>query len=61
MPRDKVDPRRKKVIATHLRTGQVLEFIGLPACEDAGFVAANVSRCCRGLRNHHAGYSWRYA
>lgn len=61
LPRRKtVDPRSKKIVATHLTTGQQLEFTGLRACEDAGFVMANVSRCCRGLRQQHAGYTWRY-
>lgn len=59
--RTTVDPRRKRIIATCMDTGETREFLGLPDCEDAGFVAANVSRCCRGERNHHGGYTWRYA
>lgn len=59
--RTTIDPRRKRIIATDMRTGTETEFLGLPACEDAGFIAANVSRCLNGKRNHHGGCTWRYA
>lgn len=58
--RTTVDPRRKKIVATNLKTGEQLTFLGLPECEDAGFTAANVSRCCTGHRNKHGGYTWKY-
>lgn len=58
--RTKPDPRAREIRATHIRTGEQLHFRGLRACEDAGFVMANVSRCCRGERKEHGGYRWEY-
>lgn len=54
------DPRAIPVRAVHVKTGMELNFVGLKACVEAGFIAGDISRCCRGERKTHAGYRWEY-
>lgn len=55
----KPSEKRRKVIGTHIITGDVIELPFMSA--DARFDIRLVSACCRGKRRHHKGYAWRYA
>lgn len=51
----------KAVTATHLRTGEVLDFPSMKEAQRNGFNASHISKCCRGKLAHHKGYVWEYA
>lgn len=51
----------KAVTATHLRSGEVLDFPSMLEAQRNGFNASLVSKCCKGKRAHHKGYAWEYA
>ena len=51
---------RRPVCATHLETGETLEFSSFTEAERAGFHRQNIRKCCQGLVNSHKGYSWKY-
>ena len=51
----------KAVTATHLRSGEVLDFPSMREAQRSGFDTGAVSKCCKGERAHHKGYVWEYA
>ena len=53
-------PLSRPVRATHVRTGQVLEYPCIRAAGDDGFIMSSICRVCRGKRREHAGYRWEY-
>lgn len=50
----------KAVIGTCVKTGKTVEFPSTIEADRQGFDSGNVSRCCRGERNTHKGYTWQY-
>lgn len=53
----------KPVIATHIVTGEVLEFESIVSARSHpdNFDTNLISKCCKGKTRHHKNYVWRYA
>lgn len=49
------------VIGTNEKTGEMICFVCLNDCEKAGFQPSCVCNCCKGIRQTHKGFRWRYA
>jgi len=47
-----------KWVGTHIKTGEVITFIGSQVLNEAGFQHANVIKCINGQRKSHKGYVW---
>lgn len=50
----------KPIIGTCVKTGEQIEFSSMMEAERQGFEQGNISRCCRGERGTHKGYTWQY-
>jgi len=50
--------RKWKWVGTHIKTGEVITFIGSQVLNEAGFQHANVIKCINGRRKSHKGYVW---
>lgn len=50
----------QSVIGRNVSTGEEITFKCLNDCRYAGFQPSCVCQCCRGQRNEHKGYTWRY-
>lgn len=50
----------RPVMGTCTNNGSILEFDKLSDVEQDGFSMGHVSACCRGKRNSHKGYTWKY-
>lgn len=50
----------KPVIGTNMRTGEQIYFDHLNSVKTCGFDVSCVCWCCKGKRNFHKGYFWRY-
>lgn len=50
----------KPVRATHLKTGEHLEFHSMSIAVEYGFSPTNISQCCAGEKKSHCGYKWEY-
>jgi hypothetical protein len=50
--------RKWKWVGTHIKTGEVISFIGSQVLNEAGFQHANVIKCINGQRKSHKGYVW---
>jgi len=51
----------KPVTAISILTGEAKSFISVNATKSYGFCPSCVSQCCRGIRDSHSGYYWKYA
>lgn len=51
---------RKPVCAVNDADEIVMTFKGVNETAKYGFTKQAVSECCRGLREHHKGYRWRF-
>jgi len=47
-----------KWVGTHIKTGEVISFIGSQVLNEVGFQHANVIKCINGQRKSHKGYVW---
>lgn len=52
--------RSKAVVATHLKTGERLEFGSMLEAERSGYTRSCVQSCIRGTRKTHKGCSWSF-
>lgn len=58
--------REKPVVAIDKKTGEKIYFAGVKKTEGYTMpngkkaIATIVSKCCKGKRNSHAGYTWKY-
>lgn len=54
---------RGKILQVDLQTGEIIKvWIRInTAANTLGIEQANISACCRGLRNHAGGFKWEYA
>ena len=59
--RESNEKNGKSVIGTNVSTGEIVRFVCLNDCRQAGFQPSCVSNCCQGKRMSHKGYIWRYA
>lgn len=50
----------KPVVGICLKTGEKIEFPSIAEAGRSGFNQGNVSACCRGERNIHKGYEWKF-
>ena len=50
----------KAVIGTNIKTGETIEFYSAHQAGRCGFTNTHISSCCRGERNHHKGYIWKF-
>lgn len=50
----------KAVIGTNIITGDILYFERINDCAKAGFQPSCVCNCCKGIRQKHKGYRWKY-
>lgn len=54
-----VEARKRSVIATKGNT--ILYFSSMTEAEKIGFDHRHISDCCKGKRNFHRGFAWKYA
>ena len=51
----------RSVIASNIETGEILFFeSAAEAAKERGFDDSHITKCCRGRRKRHQGYSWSY-
>lgn len=55
-----IDRKCKSVIQLTLDGEFVKEWESTSECGRNGFTQSSVSQCCRGIRNKHKGYMWKY-
>lgn len=55
-----LDPMRRPVIGTNINTGEEIRFDGVNKVKQCGFQPSCVCNCCKGIRQSHKGYTWRY-
>jgi hypothetical protein len=58
--REACEKNGKTVIGVNIKTGEVIRFICLNDCKNKGFQPSCVCDCCKGKRQTHGGYRWRY-
>lgn len=49
-------PQRKRVVATNIKTGEIIGFEQLTDVAEYGFQPSCVSQCCNNIRKTHKGY-----
>lgn len=59
--RESNEKNGRSVIGTNIETGETVYFVCLNDSRTAGFDPTCVCDCCKGKRNRHKGYTWRYA
>ena len=50
----------RSVVGVNIKTGQVVRFVCLLDCRAQGFHPSAVCHCCKGHRQTHKGYTWRF-
>ena len=45
-------------VGTHIKTGEVVKYIGEKEMKSAGLQHANIIKCLKGERKSHKGYTW---
>lgn len=59
---DGVTPQKKKsVIATHIKTGEVKNYSSISSVTEDGFIPSCVWRCCTQKVKKHKGFTWKFA
>lgn len=56
-----MNSRSKAVIATSLKTGEILRYESATLAKVDGFDQSAISRSCHGKTRGHKGYQWRFA
>ena len=51
----------RSVIGTNIVDGTQIKFVCLNDCKKQGFSPSCVCNCCKGKRQAHKGYTWRYS
>lgn len=47
-------------IAKNIKTGEIIKFATQNDAESMGFDSSTISKCCRGTRKKHKGFTWSY-
>ena len=55
------EKKGKKIIGENIKNGEEIFFMCLNDCKKYGFQPSCVCDCCKGKRQTHKGYKWRYA
>lgn len=65
---DKIDVKKhehltkekKPIIGYNIKDGNIIRYDGVLDAEKDGFIGTLISKCCRGIRKSHKGYTWKY-
>ena len=58
---NKVTFMKRSIIARNIKTGEILFFkSATEAARERGFDESHITKCCRGRRKQHQGYTWAY-
>jgi len=52
---------REKLVATHIKTGEILKFKSAREAHNKGFCKSSIFKVLNKNQKHHKGYTWRYA
>lgn len=66
--KDKIDIKKhehntkekKPIMGCNAKTGEIIRYDGVLDAEKDGFIGTLISKCCRGIRKSHKGYTWKY-